>query len=342
MFKILKYQRAMTLEIVRIFIIAALAILASVHACSVLYDIWSRGSYAETRVGRMHSRLNRAVSLDVLSDVAAFALGVWAIVIALSARSFRWQSRAAMVAGIVLALYATVFPLLSTWNIVLSMFVHNPPFLSVAQMSTQFPTHAALEASCAALREDLRAYTAVHAQRCASDYIPGLPETSEAFRSDARCWKWVMLKHAGVMSPDAQHFGSINDTLARDPSVRTALVSILEPGTGLPPHVGYFKGFLRYHMGIDVPHEPDGRRPSLTVDGITYHWRNCEGVLFDDMYEHSVSNPTTQPRAVLFVDVARDLLPPLSWANTVMLRIFEAHPLIKMIVGKQHAPKTTA
>lgn len=316
-----------------------LLLLASVHACSVLYDIWSHGSYAETHIGRIHSHLNRKLSIDVVSDIAAFILGIWAIIIAFSARSLRVEWRITIILGIVFVLYATVFPLLSTWNIVLSLFLKNAPFLSNAEMNIQFPTHVILEEKCAALRGDLHAHTKRHVQRCASDYIPGLPETSEMFRNDARCWKWVMLKNAGIMSPDAQHFGSISHTLARDPRIRNALVSILEPGTGLPPHVGYFKGFLRYHLGIDVPYEQDGRRPSLTVGGITYYWQNCEGVLFDDMYEHSVANPTTKPRAVLFVDVARDMPQPLFWLNSVMLRIFETHPLIKRIVGKQHAPK---
>lgn len=60
----------------------------------------------------------------------------------------------------------------------------------------------------------------------------------------------------------------------------------------LRPHVGPQKTVFRYHLGLIVP-EP--ALANITVGGVTYSWREGEGVVFDDTFEHSARNLGTSP-----------------------------------------------
>src|SRR5258708_1196606 len=44
------------------------------------------------------------------------------------------------------------------------------------------------------------------------------------------------------------------------PGMKTAFFSILAPRAHLPEHLGYYAGFLRYHLGLIVPREKDACR----------------------------------------------------------------------------------
>jgi len=50
----------------------------------------------------------------------------------------------------------------------------------------------------------------------------------------------------------------------------------------IPMHVGYYKGLLRYMVGITVPDDRDG--VWLTVNGATRHWAEGFDFLWDDTY----------------------------------------------------------
>jgi aspartyl/asparaginyl beta-hydroxylase (cupin superfamily) len=89
------------------------------------------------------------------------------------------------------------------------------------------------------------------------------------------------------------------------PEVLAAMFSILPPGKEIPPHIGPFRGSLRYHLGLKVPR--DRQNCYINVDGRDYHWREGEGQLFDDTYLHHVRNDTNETRIVLFLDVERPL-----------------------------------
>jgi beta-hydroxylase len=87
---------------------------------------------------------------------------------------------------------------------------------------------------------------------------------------------------------------------------------MLGPGRRLPEHRGPNKGVLRYHLGLKVP-APDSC--GIRVGGQTRHWREGEGLLFDDTLPHEAWNDGDQPRVVLLVDVIRPLRFPYSWIN---------------------------
>lgn len=92
--------------------------------------------------------------------------------------------------------------------------------------------------------------------------------------------------------------------LAQLPSVRSAMISHLEPGAYIKPHRGPFGGIVRLHLGLDTPNDP---ACFITVDGRQYHWKNGEVAIFDDTYEHHVENNTDQTRTILFCDLERPM-----------------------------------
>ncbi len=101
------------------------------------------------------------------------------------------------------------------------------------------------------------------------------------------------------------------------PGMTTAFFSILNPGKHIPEHRGVFKGFLRYHLGLKVPQQAECCR--IRVNGITAHWQEGKGMLFDDTYPHEVWNDTDETRVVLLLDVKRPLTFPANLLNNVLI-----------------------
>jgi aspartyl/asparaginyl beta-hydroxylase (cupin superfamily) len=119
-------------------------------------------------------------------------------------------------------------------------------------------------------------------------------------------------------------------------------------GTRSPAHraaLRYYKGFLRYHLGVIIPHDnADGccylrvnadpadnarREPSLIDKGETYYWKNGEGVMFDDTFLHDAHNDSDEVRVVLWLDVARRLPWRLHLFNKLVLFIAHQEESVK-------------
>jgi aspartate beta-hydroxylase/beta-hydroxylase len=128
---------------------------------------------------------------------------------------------------------------------------------------------------------------------------------TEISSTTAGDWKVFMLELLGH-KPDANRARcpATCAALAKVPGVLQAFFSILDPGKSIPAHDGPYVGYLRYHLGIRVPKV---NPPFIRVAGQPYTWKEGEGVMFDDSWEHEVVNHATEPRVVLIVDVPRPL-----------------------------------
>jgi beta-hydroxylase len=78
--------------------------------------------------------------------------------------------------------------------------------------------------------------------------------------------------------------------LRRAPIVSNAFLSILEPHQYITPHFGYYKGFVRYHLGVIIPNDnadnacwlrvnadanDNAQRDKSLIDrGEKYYWHN--------------------------------------------------------------------
>ena len=77
----------------------------------------------------------------------------------------------------------------------------------------------------------------------------------------------------------------------------TAMFSILQPRTRIPPHTGTSNTRVTVHLPLIVP--PGCR---FRVGAETREWREGEAWAFDDTIEHEAWNDSDQPRAILIID----------------------------------------
>jgi ornithine lipid ester-linked acyl 2-hydroxylase len=93
--------------------------------------------------------------------------------------------------------------------------------------------------------------------------------------------------------------------LQKIPHVQTAFFSILGPNYHVPPHRGVTKGFIRCHLALVVPDQPD--QCMMRVGDRFCQWEKGRCLVFDDTNNHEVWNHSNQERIVLLVDVDRPM-----------------------------------
>lgn len=153
------------------------------------------------------------------------------------------------------------------------------------------------------------------------DKIPSFEELDKGQRKltvDGR-WKTFFLQIYGdYIESNCAKCPKTAEILRKVPGIWTAMFSILEGHKHLPKHVGQFKGFLRYHLGLVVP---SGKQSRIVVNNQTRYWEEGKGLLFDDMYEHEVWNDSDSHRIILFLDIERPL--PYIWLQTLNRKVIE-------------------
>lgn len=160
-------------------------------------------------------------------------------------------------------------------------------------------------------------------------------------------WRTFMLKAGRFLEANCARAPETARLLRQLPRVETAFFSILGPRQHLRAHWGYYKGFLRYHLGLVVPNDGEAGRCWLRVtddpaanahrlksaieEAPRYVWQEGEGIVFDDTYLHDAANETDAPRAVLFLDLLRPLPWPLHLANLAFVRLARLDPALRSI-----------
>lgn len=157
------------------------------------------------------------------------------------------------------------------------------------------------------------------------DIDPGESEISDSTPKD---WNVFMLYLLGYQLDMTQtHCPELLQILKKIPGLMQAFFSILKPGKSIPKHQGPYLGYLRYHLGIEVPeHQP----PKIIVNDKPYQWKNGEAVMFDDFWPHEVVNHSTEPRVVLIIDVLR----PMPFLPQMVNR-FITHVIARQFYGKK-------
>jgi aspartate beta-hydroxylase len=85
----------------------------------------------------------------------------------------------------------------------------------------------------------------------------------------------------------------------------TAMFSVLQPKTRIPPHTGIANFRLVVHLPLVLP--PGCR---FRVGGETREWRTGEAWVFDDTIEHEAWNDSDQTRIILICDIWSPRLSP--------------------------------
>ena len=177
--------------------------------------------------------------------------------------------------------------------------------------------------------------------------IPGMDEltsyTSGGIHQIA--WKSFVFKSGRFIEENCALAPKTAALLANIPGVWTAFFSVLEPHQHIKPHWGYWKGFVRYHLGVVIPDNNADNKCWIRINadawdrddrsaieqGEKYFWHNGEAVLFDDTFLHEAANETDQVRVVLFLDVARRMVWPLALLNRFFLWIAHQDKSVKEI-----------
>lgn len=257
--------------------------------------------------------------------------------------------KVAVVVGVGVLALAMMYPLLALYNTLGWLVWRNPPI--GLDKAAHFAQSTRLEdpATFRAVRRELERVLAEDRARLITDVyqtiavvetdaaLAASPESplaaggagvagvaDGADRAAKRGWRSFFLRVADRdVEANMARVPTLAAALRQMPEVYNALFSILDPGHHIVPHRGYFKGILRYHLGVVVPSPDDAR---LVCGGRSYHWREGDGVLFDDMFVHSVDNHCTSPRVVLFLDIRRPVHPLIRPLSEALFWLVTHHP----------------
>lgn len=152
------------------------------------------------------------------------------------------------------------------------------------------------------------------------DELPGFEEILPDLRSVTRDrgWKSLILTGMGIRSKSISLCPQTWRIVNTIPGLSSAMFSIFEPGTHLPPHRGPYNGVLRLHLGLVVPVSND--EVAIRVGSDVRHWEEGRVLVFDDSYEHEAWNNSERPRVVLFVDFLRPMRFPANVVNALLLK----------------------
>lgn len=196
---------------------------------------------------------------------------------------------------------------------ILSLFIKTPPYLN---KKIYFPRHTYFENP----KTFQKIKQEVDNMLQKTNGGNTLPLTQESFGGEniyigsdvkivdgvKRAWRVFNIKIGETYTKDVvDHFPVLITTLKKLPEVLACTISVLEAGIRIPMHVGYYKGIMRYMIATHVP--SDQKNVYLCNNGIKYHWKEGEGVLWDDNYPHKVYNNTMEKRVVIYMDVVRPL-----------------------------------
>ena len=224
---------------------------------------------------------------------------------------------------LLLTLVVVINPLkcLAPFNALVEMLEPEcPPVFPNSVMMEVFPDISKLEASWMDIRDEARTLI-----RDGARPVPGwkfLGQDRDFFKG----WSTVSLRFLGVQNEQAKALcPKTSEILADSERIPTVMVSVMAPGKVVPLHTGPFKGILRVHLGLDVP---DGEC-FIVVGGVKTYWKNGGAVMFDETYPHEVHNQTSEPRMVLFIDIKRPMVSPITrWARDSLLMMMRYSPHI--------------
>lgn len=185
----------------------------------------------------------------------------------------------------------------------------------------RYPALARLEAGHADVRAECLALLGI------KDRLTDIKEIGAGYTEGGihkAQWKAFMFKSGGRFVADNCAMAPKTTALLKSiPDMDTAFFSVLDPHQYITPHWGYYKGYLRYHLGVIIPDDNANGECWLRVNGDLadnaqqekqliergekYNWHEGEGIVFDDNYLHDAANDSDAVRVVLWLDMRRPM-----------------------------------
>ncbi len=198
-------------------------------------------------------------------------------------------------------------------------FVQQPLLLTVPQLPAipfhdraHFPWLGELEASSQVIAEEFAALCERKLDRFVPyvAYPPGVPVNQWGELNHSLKWSTFFLWLNGLRQEEACALCPRTAALlAALPMADlpghapTAMFSVLDAHTHIPPHTGSTNARLIVHLPLVLPGPARFR-----VGNVTRDWRMGQGWVFDDTIEHEAWNDADTPRTLLIFDVWNPLL----------------------------------
>jgi hypothetical protein len=309
-------------------IIVILILLVSIELIPMfLTFLFPELCYGCTRIGKTQQFLNERIHLSKIVWLSYLFLFLFFIYL-LS----KWKNKIIkylLIFICVFMIYLPTLPFIIIINLILSSIYKNPPF--IYDYHELFPASIEIENNADKIIHEFKSYK--NRPECIRKTNPGYK--IEINSSKDNCWRAIYLKKMGKIQDELIPFFPITTELLKDKQIHNAIFSILDPGVEISEHKGYYKGYLRYHLGVVIPDKTD--KAYIVCGGEKYTWKEREGILFDDMYLHHVKNPTNQRRVVLYLDVKRESNSDLiNLINQFGIFLFENSIILNTFLKNQH------
>ena len=290
--------------------------------------------YGCTSLGKLHQYLNVHAKFAYVNWSAYTVLFLYLLNVSRNIHSNLFKYAA--IACCVFMLLLPVMPISNIITFILSLYYDNPPFIHDYQ--PVFPASSDIENSYHAIKSEYEDFTSEYKADCIRKSNPAF--TIENTSDDNNCWRGLYLKRAGTIDESQTKHFSKTIACLRNEQIHNAFFSILDPGVEIPGHTGYYKGYLRYHLGVDIPNNSsldDNSKAYIVCGEEKYVWKNGEGIVFDDMYYHYVKNPSNQTRVVLYLDIKRKTENVfIDSINNLGMWLVENSVFLKFFIQNQH------
>lgn len=178
---------------------------------------------------------------------------------------------------------------------------------AILDAAREFPNSAKFTAAWRSIRDEALAVQLNRAPR----FHDIMPEQAEISANDGLDWRMFVLKAYDVAVPEnLARMPVLGRLLFECPEVKSAAISFLAPGKHIPSHRGPFRGIMRFHLGLDMPRQADGRPATvMMINNQEKRIADGECMLWDDTFPHEVTNYADQARVALLLDVWRPRMP---------------------------------
>jgi len=291
-------------------------------------------SYGSTQIGKLQQFLNSQYNLSYINWFAYIFLFLYLIY--LSSKIENKFIKYSCIFFCLFIIYLPLYPILNIITIILIFVYKNSPFIK--NYHDIFPQAYNIEKKSNTIINEFKEYYSKYEIMPIKNTNPGF--TIEDSHKEENAWRGIFLKKTGKINNEMIKYFPETINLLKNDEIHSAFFSILDPEVEITPHVGYYKGYLRYHLGIVIPNNEinDINKKAYIVCGNErYYWKTGEGVMFDDMYLHYVKNPTQNMRCVLYLDIKRksdNIL--IDTLNNIGIFLIDTSIILNLFLKYQH------
>lgn len=178
---------------------------------------------------------------------------------------------------IILLIILPVLPIVNIINLFLILICKNPPFIK--DLDNYFPKNKLFEINYNQIKKEIINYNKNYNISCFRNNIKinFLLNIDKYNKEENYCWRTLHLKSNSKIHNNLKEYFPNTIKLLDNPQIINAFFSILDPLVEIKPHIGYYKGYLRYHLGIIIPEENE-KNPYIVCGGEKYEWKEGKGV----------------------------------------------------------------